>query len=435
MKRLLLAGAAPLLLQVPVQAQSPVPVQARGPDHGQAAALLQATQATVRASAQTFTLPNGLRVVHLEDHEHPLVRVLLRIQLEPADTPAGLQGLPDLTLRLLSRSPAGDLKADTFERSLAAAGIQFEATCTQDHMEWQLLARSRDQDQALGLLTERLARTALDPALLELQRLDCWRETEGMDLPPRERLARLLRLDPTRRPSALSLGSISFEDILSFRGQVFRPQRALLILHGDLGLEQAKRLLLLNLGAWPPGASPSRPPGPTAATNAIDPIRITTGEAGLRLQAWAPRPATVSPESAALLNLLMEEPPTQGILRRVEASGLEWTLEAVGANTPGQVLAQLQAEVETLRQRRFSKADLEQARRVYLARRPLEALHPEAQLATALANASGAGIRLEGLQALQPEELQADLARWLQPANLRIGALGPAEALKALPKP
>ncbi len=415
MRRLLLACVAPFLVQVPAQAQA-------------------LPQATVRTSAQTFTLPNGLRVVHLENHEHPLVRVLLWVPLEPSDVAPGHQGLPDLTLRLLNRSPAGELKADTFERSLAAAGIQFDATCTQDHLEWRLLARSRDQDQALGLLAERLARTALDPALLERERLDCWREREGLDLPPRERLARLLRLDPTHRPTAFSLGSISFEDILAFRARVLRPQRALLILHGDLGLEQAKRLLLLNLGAWTSGALESRPPAPfTALAVPPDPIRITTGEAGLRLQAWAPCPAEVSPESAALLRLLVvAEPVTHGIQHRVEASGLEWTLEAGVASTPAQALAQLQAEVEALRQRRFNKADLEQARRVYLAQRPLEALHPEAQLATALANATGTGVALGRLQNLRLEDLQADLARWLQPANLRIGALGPVEALKAL---
>ena len=422
MRRLLLACAAPLLIQAPLLAQASARVQAQGP---------------VRLPAQTFTLPNGLRVVHLEDHEHPLVRVLIWVPLESADIPLGHQGLPDLTLRLLSRSPAGELKADTFERSLAAAGIQFEATCTQDHVAWQLLARSRDQDQALGLLTERLARTALDPALLEPQRLDCWRELEALDLPPRERLAQLLRLDPARRASALSLGSISFQDIQTFQSRVLRPQRAFLILHGDLGLDQAKRLLLLSLGAWAPQSFEPRPPGPAAPTApTFDPIRIPTAKGPLLLQAWAPRPDTVSPESAALLNLLMmDESAAPGIQRHIEASGLEWTLEAGSASTPAQTLTQLQAEVGALRQRRFSKADLDQARRVYLAHRPLEALHPEAQMVRALANAPGAGLSLERLQALRVEDLQTDLARWLQPANLRIGALGLAEALKALDKP
>ena len=52
--------------------------------------------------AQAFLLPNGLRVFHLEDHEHPLVRARLQLELKPDDTPAGLEGLSALALRMLS---------------------------------------------------------------------------------------------------------------------------------------------------------------------------------------------------------------------------------------------------------------------------------------------------------------------------------------------
>ena len=51
---------------------------------GLAAVALQAQPAV-----QRFTLPNGLRVLHLEDHEHPLVRVRIHVRVEPSDTPAG----------------------------------------------------------------------------------------------------------------------------------------------------------------------------------------------------------------------------------------------------------------------------------------------------------------------------------------------------------
>ena len=53
---------------------------------------------------QPFILPNGLRVLHLEDHEHPLVRARLLLRIEPGDTPRGRQGLPQLMLRMLGHS-------------------------------------------------------------------------------------------------------------------------------------------------------------------------------------------------------------------------------------------------------------------------------------------------------------------------------------------
>ena len=103
--------------------------------------LLLACAATLVAQAQTparmqsFVLPNGLRVVHLEDHEHPLVRVQLRFQLRPSDTPPGQQGLSALALELLHHSPAGDLKPEAFDRSLTTSGISLLQVSTPDYLE------------------------------------------------------------------------------------------------------------------------------------------------------------------------------------------------------------------------------------------------------------------------------------------------------------
>lgn len=385
---------------------------------------------------QAFVLPNGLRVVHLEDHEHPQVRVRLQLRLDPADTPPGLQGLPLLALRMLEHSDAGELKVEDFDRLLEGSGIQLTQTLTTDSLEWQFSARSRDQDRALGLLADRLLRTIFDPSTLELQRLACWQDELRMDASPRLRLRRILGSEPGTRPTVASLGAITLADLLTFKARVFRPDRAVLGIHGDLGLEQAKRLVLLSLGSWtaPAPAPPYRAvpvPGPALLD---EPVRISAPGTSLRIQAVIPPPQELQLETAALLGLLIPgEAALAPVQITLEDSVLVATLDAA-APTPNPWTL-LQERLQALRQRGFTQAELDRARSVWLARRSLGALHPEALLAAALAEVRDRRIALDRMNTLSLETLNTGLRLWLDPAKIRIGAAGDPELLKLLPRP
>jgi hypothetical protein len=400
-------------------------------------ALLLAGLAALTLSAQPrsqqFTLPNGLRVVHLEDHERPLVRARLHLRIAPEDTPPGRQGLAQLALRMVHHGEAAGLKADGFDRLVEEAGIQLSSALGPDGLEWRLLTRSRDQDRAFGLLADRLLRTVFDPAVLELQRLACWREEAGIDAPPDLRLRRALAPAPGAWPTEAGLGAISLEDLLVFQARVFRPDRTVLILHGDLGLEQAKRLVLLSLGTWSaktpaaayrtlPAAGPARPTTPGAL------LRIPAPGAPLRLQAVADQPAEVSLEAATLLGLLAPEAALARVHITLAAGQLVATLDA-GAGE-GSLLGE---RLEALRQRSFSQADLDRARAAWEGGRALASLDPGQGMDAAFAETEGRQVQATRLRALRPEDLNAALRRWLEPARLRMGAVGDPEALKALP--
>ena len=85
---------------------------------------------------QPFVLPNGLRVFHLEDHEHPLVRARLHLDLTPADTQAGLEGLSALALRMFQASGSVEGKADDFDQLLEGSGIQLTRAATPTGLAW-----------------------------------------------------------------------------------------------------------------------------------------------------------------------------------------------------------------------------------------------------------------------------------------------------------
>jgi predicted Zn-dependent peptidase len=381
---------------------------------------------------QRFTLPNGLQVLHLEDHERPLVRARLHLRIDPSDTPPGRQGLAQLALRMLEHSEAAGLKAEDFDRFLEGSGVQLSACLEPDGLDWRLLTRSRDQDRALGLLADRLLRTVFDPTGLDGQRLACWREEERQEASPQTRLLEALIQAPGSQPTLASLSAISLEDLLTFRARVFRPDRAVLVLHGDLGLEQAKRLVLLSLGTWTaqgtlPAYGPPPIGAPIEATGTPEALlRIPAPGPGWRTQAVALQPSEVSPEAAILLTLLVPgDPALTPVWVGMENNALIATLDA---GTWSRLLGKLGA----LRQRGFIQADLERARAAWEAGRALASLQPSGMLASALSEARDRQVRVTRMKALSLAELNAALSRWLEPTAFRIGAVGAPEALKAL---
>jgi predicted Zn-dependent peptidase len=405
------------------------------------AGLATALSLQAQPKVQTFTLPNGLRVLHLEDHERPLVRALFFVNIAPTDVPPGHQGLPLLSLRMFSHSDAADLKAEDLHRLLEDSGITFTQAVTPVGFEWRFAARSRDQDRALGLLADRLQRTLFDPADLETQRLACWRQVERQADNPQARLRQALAQGPDTKPTFTSLSSIGWDDLLVFRARVFRPDHALLVLHCDLGLEQAKRLVLLNLGTWtaqtvPPHSDTSNDKFLQSAAPPNSTARISTISPALRLQAVADQPTSLAEETAQLLALLV---PGQASLIPIqieaEPGRMVATLDSNAELRADAAWTLFHGRLETLCQRGFTQSELDLAKAVWLKGQTLASLHPDAQMDAALAEARGRGVTAERIQAVSLDTLNADLRRWLAPANLRTGAVGTPDALRLLPKP
>lgn len=390
------------------------------------AALLLAVQGLAQAPvrAQTFSLPNGLRVILLEDHERPLVRARLHLPLE-RDT-AAHPGLAPLALRVLGHSDAGAFRVGDFEQLLAGAGIELAPALRSDGLSWSLLARSRDQDLALGLLADRAFRSILDPTTLEAERLACWRETERLEATPRAKLRLLLEPDWTlQAPTLDSLTAVTYEDLLAFFARVLRPDRAVLVLQGDLGQEQAKRLVLLSFGTWTIRPQPTVPASPLSAAPPVQRVELPAPGLPPRAMAVAVEPEDLEPEVEALLALLLPgEPVLFPAQLRLEGLDLVATLEAEAPGSAPAIEASLLERLQALRQRGFTEADLRRARTAWSAGRALSGLHPGALVDEALAETRGRAVAPARMAALTVETLNAGLRRWLDPARLRTGVLG-----------
>jgi hypothetical protein len=403
-------------------------------------------QAQPRIRPQTFSLPNGLRVILLEDHDRPLVRARLHLSL---DHEAGVArpGLAPLAMRVLGQSDAGAFRLGDFEQLLAGAGIELAPNLRADGLSWSLLARSRDQDLALGLLADRAFRSIINPTTLEAERLACWRETERLEASPQSKLRQTLESDWTlQAPTLESLTAVTYEDLLAFFARVLRPDRAVLVLQGDLGQEQAKRLVLLSFGTWTVRPEPAAPtttiaapapvtvPVPASGAPAEAP-RSQAPATGAILRAVAAEPADLSPEARALLALLLPGDPVLFPAQlRLEGMDLVATLEAEAPGTAA-VEASLRERLQALAQRGFTETDLSRARSAWSAGRALMGLHPWALVDEAVAEARERAVSPARMEALTIEALNGALRRWLDPSRLRTGVLADPQAVRASARP
>ncbi|HJU84525.1 MAG TPA: insulinase family protein [Holophagaceae bacterium] len=245
--------AALLLLATPLlAAHAPVP--------GSAPAAAAPLPAPVPAKA--FTLPCGLQVQLLEDHDLPLVRAELSLALDPPATEAR-PWVRDLGFSLLRRGGSGHRGRAEFDRALDTLGVDIRQEVQPTWARWSLLARSRDQDLALGLLADLVLRPAFDGTALEAERgrvFDLLSRTGPLARTEQEFRAALLGI---ALPSEQDLGALTLADLGRWHRSTFRPDRARLVLHGDLDLAQARQLATLALGTWT--ADPAQPAAPPAA--------------------------------------------------------------------------------------------------------------------------------------------------------------------------
>lgn len=364
----------------------------------------------------TFVLPNGLKVTLYEDHSLPLVRGALRLEL-PRPAEDGEAWMRPFGFRMLAAGGSGIRSAGAFSLGSDAIGLDLRLTYGPDAATWTFAVRSQDQETALSLLTDRVARPAFDPLSLEPARVAAWSDITESDARARVRFSRSLSALP--EPDERTLGTVDAAKLAIWHRRHFRPERATLVLWGDLDAAQARQLTLLSFGAWT--AQPQ--PAAGAVTLASEPgpfLAVLPGEApsaamglvedGLDraerrfLRPWIAtqlKAAGISLEEGDALILHAEAPlgtPTETLRARLAAA-----LDAM----PGT----------------FNAAALDARRAQDTALKALMKLHP----GTLLSNTT------------EPAETPKDLAaakavldRWCAPSNRRFYASGDPGSLQAL---
>jgi zinc protease len=222
-----------------------------------------------------FTLPNGLTVYHVEDHNHPMVTSELVFRSGSAADPAGFPGLAYFTADMMEQGTKSSNAMKIADR-LHALGTSWERDFDMDSGARRVESLSSGADAAMSLLAEVAVQPTFPQAELErvrqdrlaalLQERDSAPETATRVFLP----ALYGPTHPyghTRLGTEASLKKVTRADIVRFHAAEHTPGNAALVVVGDIRETAVRKMAQSMFGGWK-GTAPAPRPLPAGAATA-----------------------------------------------------------------------------------------------------------------------------------------------------------------------
>jgi zinc protease len=213
----------------------------------------------------TRELPNGLRIVVLEQHELPLVDVMLQVRSGGESDPSGKAGMAALVAAMLTEGTTNRTALQIADQA-AFLGIQLTASSGWEQSTVSLHAPTAQLDSALALFGDVALRPSFPAA--DLERVRKVRLTTLQQL--RDRAPAIAdrafanavfgEQHPYGRPLAGtegSVASITRDEVQRFYTTYYRPNNATLLVVGDVRPDDVERRARELFGAWARGTVPA----------------------------------------------------------------------------------------------------------------------------------------------------------------------------------
>ena len=228
-------------------------------------ALLAVIAATPLAAAagvfnpETFTLDNGMQVVVVTNKRAPVVVHMVWYKVGSADDPVGRSGTAHLLEHLMFKGtptvPDGE-----FSKIVARNGGNQNAFTNRDYTGYFLKIAKDRLELVMGLEADRMVNLVLDDAMVASERKVILEERRSRtDNNPSalwsEQLSAARYLaHPYRIPVigwAHEIAALETEDILAFYRRYYAPDNAVLVVAGDITMEELKPMAIRTYGAVP----------------------------------------------------------------------------------------------------------------------------------------------------------------------------------------
>ncbi len=259
-----------------------------------------------------FQLPNGLTVIVHEDHKAPIVAVSVWYHVGSKDEPAGKSGFAHLFEHLMFNG--SEHHDDEYFKPLEKVGVtDINGTTWLDRTNYFETVPKPALELALFLESDRMGHLlgAVDQKKLDNQRGVVQNEKRQGENQPYGRVFDTLQtaLYPEGHPyhhttigSMADLNAASLEDVHNWFKQYYGPNNAVLVLAGDITLDEAKALAEKYFGDIPPGPPVTRKkaevPFHAADTRLVMEDRVPQAHV---YRVWAVAPRTA--QDATLLDL------------------------------------------------------------------------------------------------------------------------------------
>ncbi len=230
---------------------------------------LPGTAAYSLPPVQRTVLPNGLVVLVCEEPSLPVVTLRLVVDAGSRRDPSGREGTAHLTARglLLGTSKR---KATVINEDLDFMGVSLSTGADRDYAGITLRTLKKDLDKAFDLFMEVLTQPTFPEE--EIQReiektLASIHASEDQpdDVAERAFSKALFSNGPYGHPvegTKESVQGMTRDDLIRFHRSFYHPNDSILVVVGDIKLEEARTKLFSPLTAWPRIEVPQMPSPP-----------------------------------------------------------------------------------------------------------------------------------------------------------------------------
>ncbi len=248
--------------------------------------LLIASAASARVfDPQTAVLDNGMQVVVVSNHRAPVVSHMVWYKVGAQDEPLGKSGIAHFLEHLMFKGtdtyPQGE-----FSKRVARNGGSENAFTGQDYTAYYQTVATDRLEMVMRMEADRMTHLVLTPEQIEPERRVILEErSQRVDNNPSQWLgehisAALFMNHPYRKPIIgweHEIQSLSVGDILAFYKRFYAPNNAILVVAGDVTLDDVLPLAKKYYGAIPPSTGvthlelrepPQRAPRDVTLTNA-----------------------------------------------------------------------------------------------------------------------------------------------------------------------
>jgi len=210
---------------------------------------------------ETFTLKNGMQVVVISNHRAPVVRHMVWYKVGAADEAPGETGIAHLLEHLMFKGTS-NYGPGAFSSAVARNGGQENAFTSYDYTAYfQTIARDR-LEMVMRMESDRMTNLLITSEQVAPERDVVLEERRSrIDNNPsaqlREQVSAALYLNyPYRRPIIgweHEIEALDVDRILAFYKRYYAPNNAVLIVEGDVTVDELKPLAEKYYGAIPRG--------------------------------------------------------------------------------------------------------------------------------------------------------------------------------------
>ena len=298
------------------------------------------------------TLPNGLDVLVVENHELPVVSISLTMPAGTKYDPEGLEGLAFMVSELMTKGTT-TRSADEIAETIEGVGSNLLAQPGQDFFTVTTTVLTEYAPLAFELIGDVLLNSTFPEDELELARTRFLSSLQAEKTDPNALADRYFsKALYGDHPYGRSYSEDSYTSITRDRVQVFvdnrlRPQGSLLVVAGDISQSQVLELATDAFGAWQGAAAEAMFPAPPAAeaTHTILVHRPGSEQTNILVGNLAMRPGDPRYYAAVLANRVLGG-GGDARLFRILREGTGWTYGAYSRVTRRQEIGYFRANAE-----------------------------------------------------------------------------------------